>query len=443
MKNPAMDETDDDRPNGGRSALFTPPGDGSGAERVSRPRKALLSSSMVGSTNRGRVLQALFDLGPTSRVELARIAGVNRTTISGIVQPLIDDQVLVESDPIPANPGGGKPARPLWFSPNARPICGVLLMPDAVHACVATLDGKIECGTQDGPAGRQGAGSTDHRNDRRMRRRYARQGATARRSASVLASAAWSIPIADRSSPSISRRRSTATRSPTNSADASACRSGSTIIRAPCWSATAGSAPGAACRQFAVVYTGEVLGGALYFDGHLYRGTAGAGGELGHTFVQLDGELCRCGRRGCWDTIATLGWLRREAARAALPEPDLIDSARLVDMAARRLPGAAELLDRYARNVAVGIANLQQTVAPNIFILHGDVVLGGDRMLGAIADHVRAMVPARPGGAIEFVAGDAGDQGSTSGRGRAGDLGAAAVADLGRGRPFPARGEGK
>src|ERR1700752_744398 len=99
-----MHMIDDDRPNGGRSALFTPPGDSSGAERVSRPRKALLASSMVGSTNRGRVLQALFDLGPTSRAELARLAGVNRPPIPGIVQPLIDDQVLMESDPVPANP---------------------------------------------------------------------------------------------------------------------------------------------------------------------------------------------------------------------------------------------------------------------------------------------------------------------------------------------------
>ncbi|RUU58104.1 MarR family winged helix-turn-helix transcriptional regulator, partial [Mesorhizobium sp. M2C.T.Ca.TU.002.02.1.1] len=135
-----MTKTDEDSSNGAHA--FMPPGDS--VERAARPRKALLSSSMVGSTNRGRVLQALFDLGPTSRAELARLAGVNRTTISGIVQPLIDDQVLVESDPIPANPGGGKPARPLWFSPKARPICGVLLMPDAVHACVSTLDGKIE-----------------------------------------------------------------------------------------------------------------------------------------------------------------------------------------------------------------------------------------------------------------------------------------------------------
>lgn len=409
MKNPTMDDSDYGRPNGGRSALFTPPGDASGAERVSHRRKALLSSSMVGSTNRGRVLQALFDLGPTSRAELARIAGVNRTTISGIVQPLIDDQVLVESDPIPASPGGGKPARPLWFSPNARPICGVLLMPDSVHACVATLDGKIESERKIAlPDGRgpvqpiieviaECVGDTLSRARRKPLGIGVGVGGmvdTDRGSivAVNLAPALDRYPLADE----LGRRFSL---------PAKLDHHPRALLVGDRWFGA-----GRGVRQFAVVYTGEVLGGALYFDGHLYRGTAGAGGELGHTFVQLDGEPCRCGRRGCWDTIATLSWLRREAARAALPEPDLIDSARLVDMAARRLPGAAELLDRYARNVAVGIANLQQTVAPNIFIIHGDVVLGGDCLLGAIAEHVRAMVPSRPGGAIEFIAGDAGDR---------------------------------
>jgi predicted NBD/HSP70 family sugar kinase len=160
--------------------------------------------------------------------------------------------------------------------------------------------------------------------------------------------------------------------------------------------------------EFAVVYTGEVLGGALYVDGHLFRGTAGAGGELGHTFVQLGGELCRCGQHGCWDTIATLSWLRREAARIRLPEPQSIDAARLV--ASLDHPGAADLFDRYARNVAVGLANLQQTVAPNTFILHGDVVKGGPRLIDAIAGHLKAMVPERPGTTLEILPGDAGDR---------------------------------
>ncbi|RUU56455.1 ROK family protein [Mesorhizobium sp. M2C.T.Ca.TU.009.01.2.1] len=399
-----MTKTDEDSSNGAHA--FMPPGDS--VERAARPRKALLSSSMVGSTNRGRVLQALFDLGPTSRAELARLAGVNRTTISGIVQPLIDDQVLVESDPIPANPGGGKPARPLWFSPKARPICGVLLMPDAVHACVSTLDGKIEAERKmtlpdgNGPVQpiietiAECVGSTL---------------AKARRTPFGIGVGVGGMVDTDRGAIVTVNLAPSLDRYPL--ADDLGRRFGlpvkldhhpRALLVGDRWFGA-----GRGVKQFAVVYTGEVLGGAFYFDGHLYRGTAGAGGELGHTFVQLDGELCRCGRRGCWDTIATLSWLRREAAAAGLPEPALIDSGRLADMAARQVAGAEKLLDRYACNVAVGIANLQQTVAPNIFILHGDVVLGGARLLDAIARHVRAMVPPRPGSTIEFIAGDAGD----------------------------------
>jgi len=403
-----MTITSEDSPNGAGHATFTPPGDGAAVERAGRPRKALLSSSMVGSTNRGRVLQALFDLGPTSRAELARMAGVNRTTISGIVQPLIDDEVLVESDPMPANPGGGKPARPLWFSPRARPICGVLLMPDAVHACVATLDGKIESERKMVlPDGRGQVAPIIETIAECVGDTLAK----ARRKPFGIGVAVGGMVDTDRGSIVTVNLAPALDRYPL--ADDLGRRFGlpvkldhhpRALLVGDRWFGA-----GRGVRQFAVVYTGEVLGGALYFDGHLHRGTSGAGGEVGHTFVQLDGELCRCGRRGCWDTIATLSWLRREGANAGLPEPHLIDSARLVDMADRRLPGAEKLLDRYARNVAVGIANLQQTVAPNIFILHGDVVLGGDRLLGAIADHVRAMVPSRPGGAIEFIAGDAGD----------------------------------
>src|SRR5690606_23266146 len=90
---------------------------------------------------------------------------------------------------------------------------------------------------------------------------------------------------------------------------------------------------GRGLNQFAAVYTGEVLGGAFYLDGHLHRGMAGAGGELGHTFVQADGALCRCGRRGCWDTIATLDWLRREAKGAGIGDAARIDAERLVGLA--------------------------------------------------------------------------------------------------------------
>lgn len=388
--------------------------DGSAAPEPAPPvpvrgRPALLSSSMVGSTNRGRVVQALFDHGPSSRAELARLAGVNRTTISGIVQPLLDQQFLVEGDPVPAGEVGGKPARPLWFSPQSRPICGVQLMPDQVRSCLVTLEGRID----------------------------------AEHVEPLPASPADPSAITERLLACVDRTLAAAKRSPLGlgvAVGGMVDTNRRTIIAVNLAPVLAGYplgeiltrrfalpvqidhhprallvgdrwfGKGRGMRSFAVVYTGEVLGGALHLDGHLYRGLSGAGGELGHTFVQVDGDVCYCGRRGCWETIATLGWLRRQARAAGLPDADAIDSRRLVGHVEAGLPGAAELLDTYARNVAVGIANLQQTVAPNFFILHGDVVGGGPPMVDAIAAHVRRLVPSRPGGEVSFETGDTEDR---------------------------------
>jgi len=404
-----MDRDADQLFKSGRAAAPRP--DGDTRETIRRPDRArsLLSSSLVGSTNRGRVLQALFDLGPTSRVELARQAGVNKTTISGIVQPLLDRQILVEGEPNPSQQSGGKPARPLWFSPAAQPICGVLLMPGTIRTSLVTLEGKIE-------AEHARSLPTELRGRTKIIDAIAgciaRTFGAARRSPLGIGVAVGGMVDTDRRSVVAVNLAPALDGVPLG--DELARRFDVPIMldhhpRALLvgerW-----FGKGRGVRDFAVVYTGEVLGGALYLDGHLHRGHAGAGGELGHTFVQVDGELCRCGRRGCWDTIATLGWLRREARAFGIDDPDEMNSKRLVTLASAKHPTAAKLLDRYARNVAVGIANLQQTVAPNFFILHGDVVGGGDMMITAITEHVKRLVPPRPGGDIVLTAGAPGDR---------------------------------
>jgi predicted NBD/HSP70 family sugar kinase len=403
--------TDDaDHPFEARRPPAPPSLDETTAARPStRRRPALLSSSLVGSTNRRRVIEALFDHGPMSRAELARQAGVNRTTISGIVQPLIDQQLLVEGEPMPAKAGGGKPARPLRFSPDARPICGTLLMPGSVRSALVTLDGHILAEDEqafptdlDEPGPIVGAIATA----------VARTVARAHRAPLGIGVAVGGMVDTDLGTivavnlvPALNGLALAGALERRFSVPVLLDHHPRALLVGDRW-----FGKGRGVRDFAVVYTGEVLGGALYIDGHLQRGFAGAGGELGHTFVQVDGALCRCGRRGCWDTIATLSWLRAQAGAAGLPDPKRINSERLVALAAAGNSAAGALLDRYARNIAVGIANLQQTVAPNRFVLHGDVVGGGDKMIAAILDHVRELVPWRPRGEISFDSGETEDR---------------------------------
>ena len=359
----------------------------------------------MGHANRGRVLQAIFDLGPTSRAELARHIGVGRATITGIVQPLLDEGFLVEDDPLPAGGTGGKRARPLKFPPQARLVGAIELQPGSVRSALVSWTGEVigEHRGRFAVTGPDPAPAVD--------------AILACVSATLAASREPPLAIGIASGGMVDTDRGVIVK--VNLAPILSGLALGPLLRerlhlpvyidhlpralllADRWFGV-----GRGARNLAALHVDEVLGGALLLDGHLHRGPSGAGGEVGHTFVQVDGEVCRCGRRGCWETIATTFWLRDQAHAAGLPDARRITAQCLADLAEEGAPGAAALLDLYARNIAVGIANLQQTVAPNLFVLHGDAVGGGERLRSAIEMHVHRLVPPRPGSEVRIVFAD-------------------------------------
>ncbi|WP_376773774.1 ROK family transcriptional regulator [Rhizobium mongolense] len=336
-----------DSPSGSRKLCFMGSlADNKNGSKRFKPAHTLISAGTLGPANRGRLLQALYDIGPSSRVDLARVTGASRATIGGIVQPLIDQGILVEGEVVPADRAGGKPATKLWFSKEAKPICAVLLMHDRVRTCLVSLEGEIYAQHHAGLA----KGPTDASDAFRIVSACVEE---------TIASA--HVPVLGIGVPACIDQDTRA------------------LLVGDRW-----FGQGRGQRNFAVVYIGESLDAALYVDGHLYRGTAGEAGKIGHTIVQLNGQMCQCGRRGCWETIATLRWLRNEAQARGLPRPGSLNAGRLVSLAENGIKGAKKLLQEYAFNISVGLANLQQLTAPNCIILHGDVVRGGKSMLDPI-----------------------------------------------------------
>jgi predicted NBD/HSP70 family sugar kinase len=174
---------------------------------------------------------------------------------------------------------------------------------------------------------------------------------------------------------------------------------------------------GRGLREFAVIYADEGLGCAMYIDGKPFRGPHGAGGELGHTIVDLNGARCTCGKRGCWETVATLPWLRQRAAALGLPEAARIDTRALVRLA--ETDGSAEMLLReYARNLAVGVANLQTLMMPDNYIIYGDVVNGGPAFLALLTAELEQMAAPMAGRGLTVRMGQ--DERKTTLRGAAG-----------------------
>lgn len=82
----------------------------------------------------------------------------------------------------------------------------------------------------------------------------------------------------------------------------------------------AGAAKG--CKDAVMITLGTGVGGGVIIDGKVFEGGFAGGTELGHTVIQVNGEPCTCGRRGCLEAYASATALIREAKKAALAHPE-------------------------------------------------------------------------------------------------------------------------
>ncbi|MFD4564888.1 ROK family protein, partial [Streptomyces sp. NPDC058467] len=150
---------------------------------------------------------------------------------------------------------------------------------------------------------------------------------------------------------------------------------GVAITAAEHWQGAARGHDNALCM---VVSTG--VGGGLVLNGQLHPGPTGNAGHIGHISVDLDGDLCPCGSRGCVERIASgPNIARRALERGWQPGPDGDTSAAAVAEAARAGdPVAVASFERAAQALAAGIAATATLVEIDIAVVGGGVGKAGD-----------------------------------------------------------------
>ena len=134
---------------------------------------------------------------------------------------------------------------------------------------------------------------------------------------------------------------------------------------------------GRALSDFAVVTIEHGVGMGLVINHRIWRGAGGLGLELGHTKVQLDGALCRCGQRGCLESYIADYALVREATtalnwphHAGQSQTVLLES--LHDHAKAGNEAARAIFRRAGRYLALGLANVVNLFDPGLIILSGE-----------------------------------------------------------------------
>ncbi len=313
--------------------------------------------------------------GHASRAEIAKSLGVSPGTVTAGAAELIEGGYLREVA-VPARAGGagrGRPPAPLGIVPGARLVAGVKIGDSACDAVILDMAGTVlgEARRSGGAAGRAQADVVA---------RVAATVADAARAAGVTPAAlaaigvglpgmidheagrvAWS-PVIEGTGLPLAADIAAATGLPTHVDNDS-----NTVTLAELWFGAGRHLPG-----FAVVTIENGVGMGLVIDNRLFRGGLGMGMELGHTKVQLDGALCRCGRRGCLEAYVSDYALVREAATALgrAPAPGLLDALHAEAKAGH--PAAMGIFRRAGRYVALGLSNVAHLFDPARIILSGE-----------------------------------------------------------------------
>lgn len=145
-----------------------------------------------------------------------------------------------------------------------------------------------------------------------------------------------------------------------------------------------GAARGHANALCLVVSTG--VGGGLVLDGRIHPGPTGNAGHIGHVPVDLDGEPCACGGRGCVERIAAGPHLARRALENGWrPGPDGDVSAAAVAAAAQAGdPIAVAAFERAAQALAAGIAATAALVEIDLAVVGGGVAGAGEALFAPL-----------------------------------------------------------
>ncbi|MFL5908667.1 MAG: ROK family protein [Solirubrobacterales bacterium] len=159
---------------------------------------------------------------------------------------------------------------------------------------------------------------------------------------------------------------------------------------------------GRGAQNMVMLTIGTGIGGGLILNGEIYRGTTGAGAELGHIVIDENGPPCQgnCPNHGCVETFASGTALAREGKAAAEREPDSalgkaleagpILGKTVTELAIQGDPLAAEVVAEAGRHLGVALSSLANIFDPDVILIGGGVSVVGDLLLDPAREELSA-----------------------------------------------------
>ncbi|MCW2884762.1 MAG: hypothetical protein JWL58_1624 [Streptosporangiaceae bacterium] len=354
-----------------------------------------------------RVLQALHDAESTSRSELAQVTGLSRATVSSLVTDLLAAGLVEENEPDAQSRPTGRPALPLTLRASAAYAVGTDIGHQHVRVALCDLRGtpiwntavatevdRAPGETLDLAADLIGRALREKNTDRKRVLGLGVDIAAPVREPGGVLEAHGIMPgwVGVQPGAELERRTGLTTRL-ANDADAGAL-------------AERRYGAGRSADDMIYVRLSAGIGAGIITGGRRLNGSGGLAGEIGHIQATPRGRICRCGNRGCLETVASPVSIARLLQSSWGHPVAVADLLRLVEAGNR---GAVRALEDAAEEIGRVLAHLVTLLNPELIVIGGDLAAAGERLFEPIGRSIRHYALAPSGECVRIVGGELGD----------------------------------
>jgi predicted NBD/HSP70 family sugar kinase len=350
------------------------------------------------------LLETIRDLGGVTRADLSRLTGLSRSAVAHAVAALLADGLIAEREPGGGHAGQrGRPATLLTPSRPPGHVVGIDFGHAHVGVAIADTAGEVLAES------RLGA-DVDHHADEVL-------DTSARMTRDLLSQAG--VPLSQviavvAGLPGPVDPRTRALRPPAILAAWAGRDAGhelATRLGRPAEVANDADlgalgelryGAGRGRQDFVYVKASHGVGAGLVLGGRIYRGAAGIAGEIGHTSLPDATEWCRCGNRGCLETVVSLGPLSRRLARIGIPPATggagwPVSLLQENALAVRALTEAGRILGR-------ALADLCNCLNPEAVILGGEIGTAGPPLVAGVRESIDRYAQPAAAEAVQVLA---------------------------------------
>lgn len=339
---------------------------------ITPPNLRTASNKMPRRINTKLILDVLRKHQPVSRVDLARLSGLQASTVSLIVDKLVRERWLEEGEFVK----GAMGRRPRLLSlSHQRCVIAIDVHPRQTTLAVVDItgaivwQGQVQLATDPNHSIHRLISAIGEVQKKHSDRNFAGiglclPGRTDPASENLIFAPNLRWPIV-----ALKARMESATRLPVYMDNvANACA----LLEV--W-----QSQGVEPHDLVVVEVSEGLGTGLYINGTIARGRGGMAGEFGHIPVEAKGAPCSCGNRGCWETVAAEPAAVRHYARSVRRKSP-VSFTQLLELAAAGDRAALASVRKMAEQLGRGMQMIAAALAPAEIIVVGDCTAAWKKM---------------------------------------------------------------